>query len=259
MSDWYYARDGQQTGPVSADQLKQWLRAGQLSPQDHVWREGLPEWLAIAKVPELVGTVRRPMQAPAPTAARAAPQPRAAAQPQPATAAVAKPAENPAAAVPTGASLEYEGSGAGEPLIVSPAAISLLRQTKPWVKLFSVLLYIGVGLIVLASVATLIALFSAAASSSGSRGGRGEGLGVFLGVVQLVIMFGMAAMYYFPATFLGRYAARIDKVVQQGRRQDFEAALRAQMTFWKFIGIATLVLMGIYAVIFVLAFMAARN
>lgn len=42
--EWYYARDNQQTGPVSAVELKQLAAAGDLSPDDLVWREGMAEW-----------------------------------------------------------------------------------------------------------------------------------------------------------------------------------------------------------------------
>lgn len=42
--DWYYARDNKQMGPVSSAELKNLADAGQLQPDDLVWREGLTEW-----------------------------------------------------------------------------------------------------------------------------------------------------------------------------------------------------------------------
>jgi hypothetical protein len=45
-SDWYYTRNGQQApGPVSSAQLKQLAAAGQLKPDDLVWKQGLPNWV----------------------------------------------------------------------------------------------------------------------------------------------------------------------------------------------------------------------
>ena len=41
---WYYARNDQQYGPVSAADLKQLAEAGQLSPNDLLWREGMDAW-----------------------------------------------------------------------------------------------------------------------------------------------------------------------------------------------------------------------
>lgn len=42
--EWYYARDNLQQGPVSSLELKQLAAAGNLSPDDLVWREGMAEW-----------------------------------------------------------------------------------------------------------------------------------------------------------------------------------------------------------------------
>jgi hypothetical protein len=41
---WYYARNDQQFGPVSAAELKQLADAGRLSPDDLLWREGWESW-----------------------------------------------------------------------------------------------------------------------------------------------------------------------------------------------------------------------
>jgi hypothetical protein len=41
---WYYARNDQQYGPVSATELRQLADAGQLTPDDLLWREGMDAW-----------------------------------------------------------------------------------------------------------------------------------------------------------------------------------------------------------------------
>jgi hypothetical protein len=51
--EWYYAKQGQQQGPVDSDTLKDMLAAGELSETDLVWKEGMPEWIPAASVPEL--------------------------------------------------------------------------------------------------------------------------------------------------------------------------------------------------------------
>jgi hypothetical protein len=42
--EWYYARDNKQNGPVSAVELKRLATAGEIKPDDLVWREGMAEW-----------------------------------------------------------------------------------------------------------------------------------------------------------------------------------------------------------------------
>jgi hypothetical protein len=45
MADqWYYAHQGQQSGPVSTEQLRQIAASGQIQPSDMVWTEGMAAW-----------------------------------------------------------------------------------------------------------------------------------------------------------------------------------------------------------------------
>jgi uncharacterized RDD family membrane protein YckC len=51
--EWFYARNGQQFGPVNFETLLALLQQAQLQPTDLVWREGMPQWLPASSVPEL--------------------------------------------------------------------------------------------------------------------------------------------------------------------------------------------------------------
>lgn len=46
MNDSYYYQnsDGQATGPVSLDELRQFLHGGTITPDTLVWKEGAPDW-----------------------------------------------------------------------------------------------------------------------------------------------------------------------------------------------------------------------
>ena len=48
--DWYYARDNKQKGPVSSLELKRLATAGEIEPDNLVWREGMTEWSAARNV-----------------------------------------------------------------------------------------------------------------------------------------------------------------------------------------------------------------
>lgn len=41
---WYYTFNGSKAGPVSSSRLKQLSLEGKLSPDDHVWKEGMSDW-----------------------------------------------------------------------------------------------------------------------------------------------------------------------------------------------------------------------
>lgn len=48
--EWYVGKNGQQSGPFTAQQLKQMAIAGQLSPTDLLWKDGMSEWLPCSSV-----------------------------------------------------------------------------------------------------------------------------------------------------------------------------------------------------------------
>src|SRR5437870_2710485 len=73
---WYYARSGQQAGPVDLNTLKSLIAAGQLASTDMVWRDGMPSWAPAQRVPDLFpqGIAEPPPLPPAPLG-YATPQP----------------------------------------------------------------------------------------------------------------------------------------------------------------------------------------
>jgi hypothetical protein len=48
--EWYYGHDGKRHGPISFDELKQLVAAGQLLPTDLAWKEGMPNWASASTV-----------------------------------------------------------------------------------------------------------------------------------------------------------------------------------------------------------------
>ena len=76
------------------------------------------------------------------------------------------------------------------------------------------------------------------ASAVGSRS--------FVPGIVLLVYIPFGALYIFPAVFLSRYASCITRLLQIRRSEDLEAALAAQKSFWKFIGITIVVVLCIY-------------
>jgi uncharacterized membrane protein len=54
MSDWYYAENNEQRGPVLESELKG-LLAGKLPSETLVWKEGMSNWTPAHQVPALTG------------------------------------------------------------------------------------------------------------------------------------------------------------------------------------------------------------
>ncbi|MGD7654475.1 MAG: GYF domain-containing protein [Verrucomicrobiales bacterium] len=51
--EWYYSKDKTQLGPVPEDELKAKIASGEVTGEDMVWREGMPDWRRVAAVSEL--------------------------------------------------------------------------------------------------------------------------------------------------------------------------------------------------------------
>jgi TM2 domain-containing membrane protein YozV len=60
--------DGQQYGPVSAEQLRSWLGQNRVNAQTLIQPEGATEWKAVSRFPEFAGDLRPapPLTAPPP-------------------------------------------------------------------------------------------------------------------------------------------------------------------------------------------------
>jgi len=45
--------DGKEYGPITAEQLRQWMKEGRINPQTKVLPEGATEWKSLGEMPEL--------------------------------------------------------------------------------------------------------------------------------------------------------------------------------------------------------------
>ena len=77
MSEWYYTSAGQQTGPVTSAQLKQAAQSGQLTPNDLVWKDGMPDWVPATKLKGIFDGASAAAAAPVASIPASAPAPAA--------------------------------------------------------------------------------------------------------------------------------------------------------------------------------------
>lgn len=124
---------------------------------------------------------------------------------------------------------------------VSTTTLEHLRGTKPWVRLLSVLSFIGAFFMVLGGLAMMV--------GAGFLGEAGlEGMaGVGIGAAYLLF----AVIYIFPALWMWRYASSIQTLLSSRRAADLDTAMRNQKAVWRFFGIIAMVILVLYAVILV--------
>jgi uncharacterized membrane protein len=56
-NSWHYMKNGAQTGPATADEIKALLSSGAIKGDTLVWREGLASWVAASSQSEFAGVV----------------------------------------------------------------------------------------------------------------------------------------------------------------------------------------------------------
>lgn len=54
-TSWHYIKNGVQTGPATADEIKDMLTSGAMLADVLVWHEGMPNWLPASSQSEFVG------------------------------------------------------------------------------------------------------------------------------------------------------------------------------------------------------------
>ncbi len=121
---------------------------------------------------------------------------------------------------------------------VTPVTIEALNGTRSWVRLMSVLGFLGSALIVLVS----LAMFAGAGLAR-----RFGPAGIGIGFLYLC----MALLYIFPSLYLWRYASAIQALGLSRSSGDLEQALLHQKSFWRFVGILTAIVLCIYAMVLV--------
>jgi hypothetical protein len=121
--------------------------------------------------------------------------------------------------------------------------VQSLRQTKPWVRLLSIVGFLATGFMLLAGLFMLVA-----GAMSQSLVGRASPFGAVGGVLLGVLYALLALLYLFPSLFLFRYASAIARMLNGETVGGMEAALEQQKSFWRFMGIMTLIVLCLYAV-----------
>ena len=229
---WYYARDDRHHGPVSVEALRSLIESGELQRDALVWRDGMTGWTPAGQVDDLTTT----------TAARRAP-PLPALVPSDGLTATHGNADPAGSVAPL---IAYQQPVAGM-IQFTPRAMEMLRQTAPWARLIAILLFIFSGLMLIGGLfmgaGSLLALVS-------TRSGAGGMPGAMLLVISMVYLIA-GVLYFIPALYLNRYASGIGRLRAYAREDVLESTLEAQKSFWRFCGIATTIVLGAYALVFV--------
>ncbi len=120
-----------------------------------------------------------------------------------------------------------------------------LLVSSKWGKFLAIVGYVGIGLMALFAL-SLMAGFSVFSAYMPLHSAT---VGAVVGFVYLAI----AAVYFFPTTYLYRFSTGIKKGIEQEDEYAVTDGFRNHKKLFKFMGIFTVVILSLYAVMLVIA------
>ncbi len=120
---------------------------------------------------------------------------------------------------------------------------SHLSESARWAKLMAIVGFIFVGLFVLVGLVMMVGMSAAASAFGGTQ------FPAVFGIVYIAL----AGLYFFPTLYLFRFAKYSKTATETNDQETLRMGISNLKSMFKFMGIMTLVVLGLYAVIFVFA------
>ena len=134
---------------------------------------------------------------------------------------------------------------------VDDTAKYYLLETMRWTKFVGILLSIVIVLICLVTTFYLNIYMPQYMQTS-----LPNGTAISISIFTILITLGI---YFFPVFALLKFGSNINKAIKTGSQQHFNLALKYMKNLFKYIGIATIVIVLIYAVVFAISAFALRG
>lgn len=134
-------------------------------------------------------------------------------------------------------------------LNLPPAVLGFLKETSSWTYFLSILGFIGTGLLI------LVGIFFSVFMNLMSDGSVYQSLGMnpsLFGVVYIV----SAVIYFFPVLYLFNFSRKMKSALSSNNNDELTAAFSNLKSHYKFAGIFTIVIIAIYLLIFIIAFIS---
>ncbi|RYG08796.1 MAG: hypothetical protein EOO07_25010 [Chitinophagaceae bacterium] len=128
---------------------------------------------------------------------------------------------------------------------------SFLREIAKWSKFLAIVGFVMMGLTLLAIIfagSTMATLFT-----SSAYGGAGE----TIGMIYLVVVVAILLLYFFPCLYLFKFATKMQVALRNNDQDTLNSSFENLKSCFKFVGIFTIIILSIYGLIFVFAFIAA--
>jgi MFS family permease len=130
-------------------------------------------------------------------------------------------------------------------LQLDPASQASLSETARWGKFLSIMGFILIGLLVLE------AIFIGTIMSALTNSLPGYQSAALPGAFMTIIILLAAAIWFVPNLYLYKFSTQIKRALQSSDQDQLTQAFESQKKLFKFIGIVTIIYLGIIALVIV--------
>lgn len=134
---------------------------------------------------------------------------------------------------------------------IDEMAARYFSETGRWARFLSIIGFVFIALLALGGIFGATVLGSM--GSMGMGGAFSAGAGVAMGLMYLLI----AALYLYPTIALYRFGKLIRPALNMQDQRLFNEAIRNLRNVFKFMGVLTLIVVGLYALIFIVGILGA--
>jgi hypothetical protein len=124
--------------------------------------------------------------------------------------------------------------------LLTETMLFYLKGASPWLRFVGIAGFIMLGLYALIGLTMIIGVRSFGSPIPGWSGVLGAGFGVFY--------LGAIALMFFPVLFIFQFGRKINSYVHTGNEEDLEQAFKNNKSFWKFMGILSIISLGFLAI-----------
>ncbi|MDR0443356.1 MAG: hypothetical protein LBH44_08135 [Treponema sp.] len=129
--------------------------------------------------------------------------------------------------------------------VLSEKMLRYLKEASPWLRFMGILGFISCGLIAGGGLILIIAM---AAVSSFT-----EELNQFPVWIFILIYLPMGLLYFFPSRFIYNFGTKIRNFQFSNSNEDLELAFKNNKSFWKFLGIMSIILLAFIPISIIMA------
>ena len=140
--------------------------------------------------------------------------------------------------------IDFNNETSNPSFTISPGAKAYLTETARWGKFLAIVGFILTGLLV------ILGLFMGTIfDSMGQQNPLGGWIGLFYAAFGL--------LYFFPSLYLFKYATKLKNAFATRNNEALTSAFENEKSMFKFMGILMIIMLGLYALIFIGGFLFA--